>query len=174
MSVVATREPGGTPLGEKLRELLLHEAMTPDAESLLMFAARREHVETVVRPALARGDWVLCDRFTDATYANQGGGHGVDPARLDALAQWVHGDCNPDVTILFDVPLAVSRARLEKAAAAGRVLDRFELEREAFAERVRDTYLARAAREPQRFRVVDSTQPPAAVEAQLRAWIAAL
>ncbi|MBS0318908.1 MAG: dTMP kinase [Proteobacteria bacterium] len=173
-TVVATREPGGTPLGEKLRELLLHEPMTADAETLLMFAARQEHVATVVRPALERGDWVLCDRFTDATYAYQGGGKAVDPARLDALAGWVHGDCHPDLTLLFDVPLAVSRARLASAQAAGRVLDRFELERDAFAERVRETYLARAAAEPRRFRIVDSTQPPAAVEAQLRAWIAEL
>jgi dTMP kinase len=165
--VVATREPGGTPLGERLRELLLHEPMSHDTEALLMFAARREHVAQVIRPALARGDWVLCDRFTDATYAYQGGGHGVDRARIDALAQWVHGDCRPDLTLLFDVPPAVSRGRLEAATREGRALDKFERERADFVERVRATYLALAAAEPERIRVVDSTQPMAAVRAEL-------
>ena len=116
--VVATREPGGTAFGERLRALLLHEPMTHDSEALLMFAARREHLERVIRPALARGDWVLCDRFTDATYAYQGGGHGVPFARIRELEQWIHGDCQPDLTLLFDVPPAVSRARLD--AGAGR------------------------------------------------------
>ena len=110
-AVVATREPGGTPLGEALRSLILREPMTHDSEALLMFAARREHLDLVIRPALARGDWVLCDRYTDATYAYQGGGHGVPFTRIRELEQWIHGDCRPDLTFLFDVPLVTSRAR---------------------------------------------------------------
>jgi dTMP kinase len=172
--VVATREPGGTPLGERLRDLLLHESMSHDTQALLMFAARREHLEQVIRPALARGDWVLCDRFTDATYAYQGGGHGVDVERIRELERWIHGDCRPDLTLLFDVSLAVSRERLDRNARDGRVLDRFEREREAFFERVRNAYLARAMDEPQRFRVVDSTQPVDAVRARLAAIIEAM
>jgi dTMP kinase len=154
--IVSTREPGGTELGEKLRELLLHHEMTHDSEALLMFAARREHVEQVIRPALARGEWVLCDRFTDATYAYQGGGHGVDVARIRELERWVHGDCSPDLTLLFDVPTQVSRERL---AQNGRVLDKFEREYAGFFDRVRAAYLDRARAEPQRLRVIDSTQP---------------
>ena len=114
-TVVTTREPGGTPLAETLRELVLSTPMRHDSEVLLMFAARGEHVADVIRPALARGDWVLCDRFTDATFAYQGGGHGVDAARIEALAHWTHADCMPDATILFDVPPEVSRARLAPA-----------------------------------------------------------
>lgn len=165
--VVATREPGGTPFGEKLRELLLHMPMTHESEALLMFAARREHVAQVIAPALARGDVVICDRFTDATYAYQGGGHGVPPASLAALETFVLHGLEPDVTLLFDVPLAVSRDRLARAAAQGRVLDKFETEQQAFFERVRDAYHARAAAHPLRFRVIDSTQPVDAVRAKL-------
>jgi len=171
---VATREPGGTPLGEKLRTLLLHDAMTHDSETLLMFAARREHLEHVIRPALARGDWVLCDRFTDATYAYQGGGNGVPVARIGDLERWIHGDCQPDLTLLFDVTTAVSRARLEKARLAGRELDKFEQAAAAFFERVRATYLARAAADPRRFRIVDSSQPVATVRAELASHLAGL
>jgi dTMP kinase len=172
--VVATREPGGTRLGEALRELLLREPMTHDSEALLMFAARREHLELVIRPALVRGDWIVCDRFTDATFAYQGGGHGVPRARIRELEHWVHGDCQPDLTFLFDVPPTVSRARLDKAAAAGRSLDKFESEAGAFFERVREAYLDRAREEPRRFRVVDSTRPLAEVRAELAAHVAAL
>jgi dTMP kinase len=172
--VVATREPGGTPLGEKLRLLLLHEPMTRDSEALLMFAARREHLELVIRPALARGEWVLCDRFTDATYAYQGGGHGVPLARIRELERWIHGDCPPDVTFLFDVPTGVSRARLDAARLEGRALDKFEREEGAFFARVRDAYLERAAAEPSRFRIVDSTRPMAVVRAELDTHLAAL
>ncbi|CAG0986978.1 dTMP kinase [Burkholderiales bacterium] len=172
-AVVTTREPGGTPLGEALRGLLLHEPMCHDTETLLMFAARREHVERVIRPALARGDWVLCDRFTDATWAYQGGGHGVERARIAELARWVHGDCEPDLTILFDVPTAVSRERLERARNGGRALDKFEREGVSFAERVREVYHERARAEPHRFRVVDSTQPQAAVREELARLFAA-
>ena len=172
--VLATREPGGTPLGESLRDLLLRDAMDHDTETLLLFAARREHVEQVVRPALRRGQWVLCDRFTDATYAYQGGGHGVSRAWIRALAQHVHGDCNPDLTLLFDVPTAVSRERLARARAQGRELDKFEREAGAFFERVRDAYLELAQAEPARFRVVDSSQPIDCVRKQLGRALAAL
>jgi len=172
--VIATREPGGTPLGEKLRELLLHVPMTHDTEALLMFAARREHLEQVIRPALARGDWVVCDRFTDATYAYQAGGHGVPVARIAELERFVHAGCHPDLTLLFDVPPSVSRERLQRAEANGRTLDKFEAERQDFFERVRTAYLARAAADPARFRVIDSSRPIADVRAELAAVLAAL
>ncbi|HVN34856.1 MAG TPA: dTMP kinase [Casimicrobiaceae bacterium] len=172
--VVATREPGGTPIGEKLRALLLREAMTRDSEALLMFASRREHLEAVIRPALARGDWVLCDRYTDATYAYQGGGHGVQLARIRELEQWIDGETRPDRTFLFDVAPRVSRDRLDRARGAGRDLDRFELEAEGFFVRVRAAYLERAAADPGRFRVIDSSQPLDAVRAVLAAELEVL
>ncbi len=171
---LATREPGGTPLGESLRGLLLREPMTHDSEALLMFAARREHLDRVIRPALARGDWVVCDRFTDATFAYQGGGHGVSLDAIAALERWIHADCQPDLTLLFDVPIDVSRDRLDRARADGRALDKFEREANAFFDRVRNVYLDRARAEPQRFRVIDSTQPVAAVRAELAAHLSAL
>ena len=139
-----------------------------------MFAARREHLDRVIRPALARGDWVLCDRFTDATYAYQGGGHGVDRDRIRQLEEWIHGDCQPDLTLLFDVPAGVSRERLDRSQASGRTLDKFELEAGAFFDRVRGAYLERAHADPQRFRVVDSTRPLADVRATLDAHLTAL
>jgi dTMP kinase len=172
--VVATREPGGTALGEKLRLLLLNDAMSRDTEALLMFAARREHLELVIRPALARGEWVVCDRFTDATYAYQGGGHGVPASRIRDLEQWVHGDCQPDLTFLFDVPTGVSRARLDSAELAGRSLDKFEREASAFFGRVRSAYLERAAAFAQRIRVIDSTRPVDLVQAELATHLASL
>jgi dTMP kinase len=172
--VVGTREPGGTPLGEALRQLLLHEAMTHESEALLMFAARREHVVQVIAPALARGDWVLCDRFTDATYAYQCGGHGVAPEHIAALERLVHPGLVPDLTLLFDVPTAVSRQRLDRALGQGRDLDKFEREESGFFERVRATYLSRAAAAPERFRVIDSSLPLPAVQAQLRGCVADL
>jgi dTMP kinase len=172
--VTTTREPGGTPLGEQLRDVLLRMPMTHDTEALLMFAARREHVEQVIRPALARGDWIVCDRFTDATYAYQGGGHGVSRARIAELEHFVHADCQPDLTILFDVPLAVSRERLQRAQTAGHALDKFESEQQDFFQRVRDAYLERAAADPARFRVVDSSRPVPVVRAQLSALFAGL
>jgi dTMP kinase len=154
-TVVATREPGGTPLGEKLRELLLHEAMHLETEALLMFAARREHLEQVIEPALERGDWVICDRFSDATYAYQSGGRGLDREKFAQLEQWVHGHLQPDLTLLFDLPSAVAGLRI---AAQARDRDRFEQERADFHERVRLAYLERAAAAPQRFAVVDADQ----------------
>jgi len=172
--VVATREPGGTPFGEKLRALLLREPMTVDSEALLMFASRREHLETVIRPAIARGDWVLCDRFTDATYAYQGGGHGVPLARIRELEQWIGAETRPDRTFLFDIAPRISRARLDRAQSAGRDLDRFELEAEGFFTRVRAVYLERAAAEPGRFRVIDSSRPLEDVRVELAAELDSL
>lgn len=154
-TVVATREPGGTPLGEKLRDLLLHHPMHLETEALLMFAARREHLDKVILPALARGDWVVSDRFTDASFAYQGGGRGLANAKLEALETWVQGAFRPDLTLLFDAPTEVARARL---AGTGAAPDRFEQEQQAFFERVRQAYLERAAREPDRIVRIDATQ----------------
>ena len=173
-AVVATREPGGTPLGEALRELLLQQPMDHDNEALLLFAARREHVLQVIGPALARGHWVVCDRFTDATYAYQGGGHGVSRDWIRALATHVHDSCRPDLTLLFDVTPAVSRARLDRARADGRTLDKFEREAQAFFDRVRDAYLELAAAEPARFQVLDASLPLADVRARLSQVLATL
>jgi dTMP kinase len=174
VTVLATREPGGTALGEALRTLLLHQPMSHDAEALLMFAARREHVETVIAPVLARGEWVLCDRFTDATYAYQGGGHGVSKDFIEELARRVHGSCNPDLTLLFDVPSEVSRERLAKSLTDGRTLDKFEREAQEFFDRVRAAYLERAGAEPHRFRVIDAARPLEVVRAEIARIIASL
>ena len=152
LDVVVTREPGGTALGEKLRALLLAEPMNLETETLLMFAARQEHVAAVIAPALARGAWVVSDRFTDATRAYQGGGRGVARDKIEALANWVHADTNPDATLLFDLPREVAEKRLSGA----RSLDRFEQEKAAFHTRVRDEYLRLAALEPTRFHVIDA------------------
>ena len=167
-NVVSTREPGGTSLGEKLRELLLHEAMHLETEAMLMFAARREHLAQVIEPALARGDWVVCDRFSDATYAYQGGGRGLDKAKFAALEQWVHGHLQPDLTFLFDLPPTVASQRI---AAQGRELDKFEQERADFHLRVRDAYLERAAAAPQRMLVINADQPLEAIRAQVLASV---
>ena len=161
-----TREPGGTPLGEKVRELLLnpdHSAMSSDAELLLMFAARAQHLREVIVPALDRGSWVLCDRFTDATYAYQGGGRGIDNGRIRLLEDWVQQGFQPDMTLLFDLPVAVG---LERAARRGES-DRFESETLAFFERVRAAYLDRAARFPERFVLIDATQDEDSVWSQV-------
>lgn len=168
--VVLTREPGGTPLAERIRELLLapsSEPMAVDTELLLVFAARAQHLAGVVRPALARGAVVLCDRFTDASYAYQGGGRGVPEARIAALENFVQGDLRPDLTLVFDLPVEVGLAR---AAARGR-LDRFEQEGRAFFEAVRQAYLRRAARDPVRYRVVDAGRPLAEVQRSLDALL---
>ncbi len=154
-TVLMTREPGGTQLGERLRDLLLHEPMHLETETLLMFAARREHLAQVIEPALARGDWVVCDRFTDATYAYQGGGRGLERAKLQQLESWVHGHLQPDLTLLFDLPLDVARERI---ALAERSLDRFEQERADFHERVRQAYLERAHAAPSRIHVINAQQ----------------
>lgn len=154
-TVVQTREPGGTPLGEKLRELLLHESMHLETEALLMFAARREHLERVICPAMARGDWVVCDRFTDASFAYQGGGRGLATPKLKQLESWVQGELQPDLTLLFDVPIETAAQRM---AGAARALDRFEQEAAEFHERVRGAYLVRAAEMPQRVKIIDASQ----------------
>lgn len=155
LSVVQTREPGGTQLGEKLRELLLTEPMHLETEALLMFAARREHLERVIWPALERGDWVVCDRFTDASFAYQGGGRGLAYDKLQQLEAWVQGGFQPDLTLLFDLPVAVAMQRM---AGAARQLDRFEREKTDFHERVRAAYLARAGQMPERVKVIDAQQ----------------
>lgn len=153
-NVVLTREPGGTALGERLREMLLNEPMDLETETLLMFAARREHIAQVILPALTRGDVVISDRFTDATYAYQGGGRGVSLTKIEQLETWVQHDLQPHFTLLFDVPLEVAAARLAKGRDA---LDKFEQESMDFFVRTRAAYLARAAANPQRIAVIDST-----------------
>jgi dTMP kinase len=170
LHVVTTREPGGTPLGEKLRELLLHEPMHLETEALLMFAARREHIAQVILPAIHRGDWVISDRFTDASFAYQGGGRQLALDKLQSLEQWVHADLQPDLTLLFDVPLEVARGRL----SSGRTLDKFEQEKDDFFQRVRDVYLMRAHSFASRIKVIDSTLPVAEVSAQVEQCVAAL
>jgi dTMP kinase len=163
-TVVQTREPGGTPLGEKLRELLLHEPMHLETEALLMFAARREHLEQVIRPAIDRGDWVVCDRFTDASFAYQGGGRGLSSEKLSRLEDWVQEGFQPDLTLLFDLPIDIAAQR---RAGAARQLDRFEQEKADFHERVRAAYLARAAAMPARVKVIDARQGVEHIQKQL-------
>jgi dTMP kinase len=169
-TVITTREPGGTPLGERLRELLLHEPMHLETEALLMFASRREHIAKLIAPALERGDWVISDRFTDATFAYQGGGRQLAINKLDVLEQWVHAEFQPQLTLLFDVPLEVARERLDKT----RSLDKFEREQQDFFARVRNAYLQRAAQFPQRIRIIDSTRPMHEVNQQLEQLVLAL
>ncbi|WP_374288440.1 dTMP kinase [Pseudomonas fluvialis] len=166
IEVLLTREPGGTPLAERIRELLLapsDEPMAADTELLLVFAARAQHLAKVIRPALARGCVVLCDRFTDATYAYQGGGRGLSQQRIAELERFVQGDLRPDLTLLFDLPVEQGLAR---AAARGR-LDRFEQEQRSFFEAVRQTYLQRAALAPQRYRLLDASQSLQQVQAAI-------
>lgn len=165
--LVVTREPGGTALGEEIREMLLdhrHSGMSPDAEMLLMFAARAEHIARVIRPALAAGIWVLCDRFTDATFAYQGGGRGIGFERVAVLADWVHRDLRPDLTLLLDLPVD---AGLERAGRRNRA-DRFEQEELEFFERVRAAYLELAGREPDRIKLVPADPPLAQVQSHIR------
>lgn len=166
LDVVLTREPGGTPLAESIRELLLapaDEPMNSDAELLLVFAARAQHLAQVIRPALERGAVVLCDRFTDATYAYQGGGRGLSTQRIEQLESFVQGEMRPDLTLVFDLPVEVG---LSRAAARGR-LDRFEQEGLGFFEAVRNTYLRRAGQDRHRYRIVDAGQSLAAVQEAL-------
>ncbi len=161
VEVVLTREPGGTPRAERLRTLLLErdaEPMPEACELLLMFAARATHLDNLVRPAVGRGAWVLCDRFTDATYAYQGGGRGLPAAQIDALAAIVHPDLWPDLTLLLDVPVSTGLERASTRNGADGP-DRFESEQQAFFERVRNAYLERARAEPGRFRVIDASRP---------------
>jgi dTMP kinase len=166
--VIVTREPGGTPLAEKLRELVLSQPMDPATETLLMFAARADHVRTVIRPALERGEWVLCDRFSDATLAYQGAGKGVSGEWIRSLAQAVHGSLEPDLTLVFDCPYEVSRGRMERS---GRALDRFEAEGRGFFERVRAAYALLAREEPQRVKLIDGSQSIEQIRRQLEAHL---
>lgn len=161
--VIQTREPGGTPLGESLRELLLTREMHADTELMLMFAARAEHVYAHILPALERGEWVICDRFSDASYAYQGGGRGIERARLVSLERWVLGDFQPDLTLLFDIDPELALVRRHNARAA----DRFEAQQLGFFIRVRDAYLERAREFPQRFRIVDASRSREEVRAEL-------
>lgn len=166
IEVLLTREPGGTPMAERIREVLLtpgDEQMDPDTELLLVFAARAQHLAQVIRPALARGAVVICDRFTDSTYAYQGGGRGLPLERIATLEHFVQGDLHPDLTLIFDLPVEVGLAR---ASARGR-LDRFELEGRVFFEAVRSAFLARAKADPVRYHVLDAAQPLAQVQQAL-------
>lgn len=163
---VETREPGGTPLGEALRGMLLGEdfkGMSDDTELMLMFAARAEHVAQIIKPTLEKGQWVLCDRFTDATYAYQGGGRQLDMKRIEGLENWVLGDLRPDLTLLLDAPVEVGRERAGKRSAP----DRFEQERDAFFNRVRETYLSRASADPGRMKVIDASGDLVSVQKQI-------
>jgi dTMP kinase len=164
--LVVTREPGGTPLGEAIRDLLLdpqYKGMNADCELQLMFAARAEHLDKVIRPAIEAGRWVLCDRFTDATYAYQGGGRGLDTGRIAALEQLVQGDFRPDLTLLLDVPVEIGLARAGSRSAP----DRFEQEQVGFFERVRQAYLAMARDHDGRYRVIDAGRSITRVQEQL-------
>lgn len=170
ISVITTREPGGTPLGEALRALLLKEKMHLETEALLMFASRREHIAQVIQPALDMGTWLISDRFTDATFAYQGGGRKLDLEKLNTLEKWVHPHLQPNLTLLFDVPIEVARSRLD----ATRTLDKFEQEQSDFFNDTRNEYLRRVAEFPQRFRVIDSTRSIAAIQEELSEIIDAL
>ena len=163
VEVVSTREPGGTRLGEQLRALLLHDAMHPETESLLMFAARREHIANVIEPALKRGAYVLSDRFTDATYVYQCGAKGVASSKIKQLEKWVQGSLQPDLTLLFDVPVEISMKRLTTA----REPDKFEREDAKFFDKLRQAYLTRAVENPARFRVIDANQTLDKVKAEV-------
>ena len=169
-NVLLTREPGGTPLAEKLRNLLLHDPMHIETEALLMFAARREHLENLILPALAAGTWVVSDRFTDASFAYQGGGRGLSTARLQVLEQWVQQGFQPDKTFLFDLPVAIARTRMGRDTKP----DRFELEGAAFFERVRQAYLARAENSGGRIQIIDASQPVADIADVLQNYILTL
>ena len=164
IEVVQSREPGGTPLGEKLRELLMHEPMHLETEALLMFAARREHLAGLIEPALAAGKWVVSDRFSDATYAYQVGGRGLDPEKFATLEQWVHPRLQPDLTFLFDLDPATAAGRLE---GTGQAPDRFEREKRDFFVRVRNAYLERAGTDPARIRIIDAAGSPEQIREQV-------
>lgn len=171
--LVMTREPGGTPLSERIRDILLdreEQQMTSDTELLLMFAARAQHLEQVIRPALAAGEWVICDRFTDATYAYQGGGRGIPDERIAVLEQWVQHDFRPDRTLVFDLPVATGMARAGQRSSP----DRFEQEAHSFFERVRKAYLQRARMRPERYAIVDASQTLDQVQLQIAAILDSL
>ncbi|CAH1192844.1 Thymidylate kinase [Candidatus Nitrotoga sp. BS] len=168
--VLVTREPGGTPLGECLRDILLNQPMHAETEALLMFAARLEHIEQVIKPALQRGVWVVSDRFSDASFAYQGGGRGVKVEKLEQLECWVHENFQPDLTLLFDVPVEVARQRLSKNTT----LDRFEQEKDSFFEKVRQAYLDRCKKNPDRFALINAAKTPEEVKEDLEKEILSL
>ena len=175
IDLLVTREPGGTPLGEKLREILLHEPMHAETEALLMFAARREHIEKVIKPALAKGIWVISDRFTDASFAYQGGGRGVPVEKLEQLESWVQGSLQPDLTLLFDIPVEVARERLNKNVSQTNIaLDKFEQEKSDFFDKVRNAYLARAQKNPHRFAIIRAEHTPEEVKVNLQEVISSI
>jgi len=169
--VLTTREPGGTPLCEKLRTMLLNEKMQADTEALLMFAARREQLLETIAPSLHAGTWVVCDRYTDSTYAYQCGGRGLPHDRIAVLEQWVHGELQPDLTFLFDAPLVVARERLDRNTANP---DKFEREQQDFFAKVRDAYLKRAAQFPGRIKVINSARGLAEIQQELAMYIDAM
>jgi dTMP kinase len=176
ITVTATREPGGTPLAERIRELVLSastEAVPAESELLLMFAARATHITNLIRPTLERGEWVLCDRFTDASFAYQGAGRGIAEEHIRSLQFQVQGELQPDLTLLIDVPVALGLRRAQ-ARRGEAVRDRFEREQEEFFTRVRDCFLARARAEPQRIKVVDGNQPIEAVSVAVQRRVATL
>lgn len=165
--VVVTREPGGTKLGEQIRELLLaprDNGMSHDAELLLMFAARAEHIEQVIKPAIARGDWVLCDRFVDATFAYQGGGRGIAYERIKTISDWTLDGLQTDITLLFDLPVETGQQRVVKRQQEK---DRFEQEKATFFQKIRDCYLERAKQEPERIKIIDASRDISAVQQQV-------
>ena len=167
IDVLFTREPGGTQLGEDLRDLLLghkHTGMSDDTELLMMFAARAEHLNQKIIPALQKGSWVLCDRFTDATYAYQGGGRGINPQRIAVLDNWVQGELRPDMTLLLDLPVEIGLERAKKRSEP----DRFEREKVNFFEKVRSAYLGIANKNPQRVKVIDASQTLQQVQVQIK------
>jgi len=170
--LLMTREPGGTPLSERIREILLDKTqqMTPETELLLMFAARAQHLAQVIEPALVSGTWVICDRFTDATYAYQGGGRGIDRQRIATLEQWVQGDFRPDKTLIFDLPVSAGLARAGLRSSP----DRFEQENLDFFERVREAYLQRAQAAPGRYAIIDASPDLDSVQRQLAAELDSL
>lgn len=170
IDVLLTREPGGTPLGELLREILLNQPMHPETEAMLMFAARREHVEQVIKPALARGTWVISDRFSDASFAYQGGGRGVPVEKLEQLESWVHADLQPNLTLLFDIPVEIAKQRLSNNDS----LDRFEQEKSDFFVKVRNAYLARSQKNPARFAVIRAEKTPDEVKVTLQEIISSI
>lgn len=168
-SITVTREPGGTELGEQIRELLLtprSQGMASDTELLLMFAARAEHIEQIIQPALCRGEWVLSDRFTDATFAYQGGGRGIAQQRITEIADWTLKDLKPDLTLLFDLPVEVGQQRV---LSRNESIDRFEQEKVDFFQRIRDCYLERAKQDPSRIKVIDANHSIADIQTQITA-----
>ncbi len=168
--VLVTREPGGTSVGESLRDILLNQTMYVETEALLMFAARLEHIEQVIKPALRQGTWVISDRFSDASFAYQGGGRGMSVAKLEQLECWVHENFQPDLTLLFDLPVEVARQRLSKNIT----LDRFEQEKDSFFEKVRQAYLERRKKYPDRFVLINAAQSPEQVKVNLEKVILSL